>query len=68
MTAKTKHTLLLLGVILSTVVLMGLLGLLIYLEVQPADPNIPQSPATTAEPTPPALTSGASTFPPTRER
>ena len=56
MTAKTKHTLLLLGVILSTVVLMGLLGLLIYLEVQPADPNIPQPPATTAEPTPPPTT------------
>lgn len=56
MTAKTKRALLLLGVILSTVVLMGLLGLLIYLEVQPAELTATQPVATTTEPTPPPTT------------
>ena len=56
MTAKTKRALLLLGVILSTILLVGLLGLLIYLEVRPAEPAVTQPAATTAEPTPPPTT------------
>lgn len=56
MTAKTKHTLLLLGVILSTILLTGLLVLLVYLELQPTDPTVTQPVATTAEPTPPPTT------------
>lgn len=55
MTAKRKRARLRLGVILTTMVLIGLLGLLVYLELQPEGPAS-NNPAETTETTPEGTT------------